>query len=473
MMPVGLFQALQGQQGMQAMQAMAMHGMVPMGLQAMPLPKQPAVDPHSYSATDLNERPINKSKRHELQPDPEGVLVNFSDMGAKDLPDSLELPLFDKDWVPPAPAWFVSNGVSGMEVQALARFGGLLRPEADVVGTYISTRNAIVERYRREPLRYLGVTRCVGLGGDIPIESLALLHGYLELWGLINLVPPMPTDDLLDNHCYYLSHYRRTIAAGGAGVEEDVTNLQDTCLNCGAEPYVIYRCVRLKCLQLCPDCFLEGRYPLGLSSKDFVKMLSGNRSFPTGSGEQPWTNREHAALLAALEQDQVDDWDAIAARVGNGRTKAQCVTRFLQLPIGERGFEPVDYVEEEKEEEEGTPKEKKEEEKGGFSVKDTPLADHVNPLVSLLLILVRSINPVIASAGAREVLRHMSTTTSEAAAVDHLNLSDIALAGCVRQARLIALEYQQTTAKLIEGVTELELKKIETKLRLYEATLRK
>src|SRR5690606_14585013 len=102
------------------------------------------------------------------------------------------------------------------------------------------------------------------------------------------------------------------------------------CFTCGSDcSRVRYHSAKAKGFELCPNCFLEGRFPQTYLSSDFVKMEDPGYS----AVEQPaaWTDQETLLLLEGLELYN-DDWNKIADHVGT-RTREQCLVKFLQLPI--------------------------------------------------------------------------------------------------------------------------------------------
>ncbi|KAF1992291.1 SWIRM-domain-containing protein [Aulographum hederae CBS 113979] len=84
---------------------------------------------------------------------------------------------------------------------------------------------------------------------------------------------------------------------------------------------------------LCPSCFLEGRFPQNCSASDYVKLE--NEKYTTiPDRDAPWTAAETLLLLEALEVMD-DDWNAISDHVGS-RTREECVAKFLQMEIEDK-----------------------------------------------------------------------------------------------------------------------------------------
>ncbi|KAI9890218.1 MAG: hypothetical protein M1814_004380 [Vezdaea aestivalis] len=83
-------------------------------------------------------------------------------------------------------------------------------------------------------------------------------------------------------------------------------------------------------LDLCPNCYLDGRFPGASVSADFVKLEDPSYS-TIRDRDAPWSDSEMLLLLEGLECFD-DDWSAVAEHVGS-RSRDQCVLKFLQLEI--------------------------------------------------------------------------------------------------------------------------------------------
>ncbi|KAF9638416.1 SANT domain DNA binding protein [Lasiodiplodia theobromae] len=87
---------------------------------------------------------------------------------------------------------------------------------------------------------------------------------------------------------------------------------------------------------LCPNCFLEGRFPSSSTASDYTKIENDKYSgIPDRNA--PWTDGETLRLLEALEMFD-EDWNQVAEYVGN-RTREECVLKFLQLEIEDQYLE--------------------------------------------------------------------------------------------------------------------------------------
>lgn len=81
---------------------------------------------------------------------------------------------------------------------------------------------------------------------------------------------------------------------------------------------------------LCPSCFIEGRFPNNKTSAGYVKMENPTYTTLTDK-DAPWSDAEILRLLEGLEKYD-DDWNEIAEHVQT-RTREECVLQFLQLDI--------------------------------------------------------------------------------------------------------------------------------------------
>lgn len=109
---------------------------------------------------------------------------------------------------------------------------------------------------------------------------------------------------------------------------------------------------------ICANCYEQGLFPLNFKSSDFVKMTKSTD--PT-----VWNEQEVLLLLEAIEMFGTYDvnsnvanvnlnsntngqWDKIAEYVGT-KSKEECITKFILLPIEERYLNKLVKPEKEKE----------------------------------------------------------------------------------------------------------------------------
>ena len=127
----------------------------------------------------------------------------------------------------------------------------------------------------------------------------------------------------------------KTLAAGAkssgipngiSGSRALVTFLCDTCgVDCTP---VRYHALKVKNFELCPPCYLDGRFPSTMFSGDFVELTSTQNTH--GSSDN-WTDQEILLLLEGVEMCN-DNWSLIEECVST-RSTQQCIWKFLELPI--------------------------------------------------------------------------------------------------------------------------------------------
>lgn len=94
-------------------------------------------------------------------------------------------------------------------------------------------------------------------------------------------------------------------------------------------------------LVISKDCYEQGLFPLNFSASDFVKLEGGLQG-------SEWTQQENLLLLEGVEMYGSCDsnpqslfinangqWDKISEHVAT-KSRAECLTRFLQLPIEDK-----------------------------------------------------------------------------------------------------------------------------------------
>jgi chromatin structure-remodeling complex subunit RSC8 len=76
--------------------------------------------------------------------------------------------------------------------------------------------------------------------------------------------------------------------------------------------------------------FKEGQFGSNFQSSDFVKL----ENLQNHSDAAPWTDQEVLLLLEGVELYE-DDWEKVSQHIGS-RTKAQAISKFIQLPIEDK-----------------------------------------------------------------------------------------------------------------------------------------
>jgi len=81
---------------------------------------------------------------------------------------------------------------------------------------------------------------------------------------------------------------------------------------------------------LCPNCFLEGRFPASSKASEYTK-IENEKYLALPDRDAPWTDAETLLLLEGLELFD-EDWNSVSDHVGT-RTREECMMKFLQLEI--------------------------------------------------------------------------------------------------------------------------------------------
>ncbi|KAG4301259.1 hypothetical protein PCANB_002409 [Pneumocystis canis] len=340
--------------------------------------------------------------------------------------------------IPSYAAWFDMSVINEIEKKSLPEFFNN-RNRSKTPSVYKDYRDFMINIYRLNPIEYLTVTACRrNLAGDVC--AIMRVHAFLEQWGLINyqidletrpssmgppftghfrviadtprgLQPFQPGPGSMTSHgrplaepsstqpktSYHLELRKEsydsicgksdnTLINGGTQSEIIPDNKkQYHCFTCGVEcSKLFYHSLKTKKFELCPNCYLEGRFPAGFFSGDFVKMEETSIK----TSKESWSDRETLLLLEGLEMFD-DDWNLVAEHVGT-RTREQCVLRFLQLPIQDPYLEP------------------KTEDLGPLQYNRIPFSQADNPIMSVVAFLASVVNPNIAAAAAQSSFEELT-----------------------------------------------------------------
>ncbi|KAI8350602.1 SWIRM domain-containing protein [Choanephora cucurbitarum] len=309
------------------------------------------------------------------------------------------------------PDWFDMNQIHTIERQALPEyFNGTLSPEE-----YKHCRDEMIKTYRAHPDYYLTVSACKSKL-DRDLVELVRIHSFLELNQLINCQwdprrrifdPSIDTEpyaqvkphsqrnfreveeasiEHLRSLIYSESHVPKRPSLWNMSDQEDDTLNPDSrkvfhCCNCQADcSEVRYQSLKTKGFQVCIDCFLEGRFPAIYGSSDFLRM----EGLADLNMDEEWTDEEILRLLEGVDRFE-DDWLMISEHVGS-RSKEQCVTQFLQLPINDE-FLKAKLTTKERE--------------------SLPFSKQPNPVMTTIAFLAGHVNPGVGAAAAKTALKEL------------------------------------------------------------------
>ncbi|KAK6343317.1 hypothetical protein TWF730_010908 [Orbilia blumenaviensis] len=344
--------------------------------------------------------------------------------------------------IPSYATWFDMNSISDIERKSLSEFFNN-RNRSKTPSIYKDYRDFMVNTYRLNPSEFLTVTACRrNLTGDS--GAIMRVHRFLEQWGLINyqvdpekrpnnvgppftghfritadtprgLQPfqpgpgsqispegkPLPATEKaaasasapkaeikssVTKSIYDASGKDLGEASKTNGHAEEPEKRQHWCYSCGVDcGRVRYYTSKSKKIELCPNCFLEGRFPNSFTSADFLR--ADDVSYQAVDRDAPWSDEETLKLLDAIHLYK-DDWNAVAAYVAS-RTREQCVLHFLQMPIEDRFLEESP------------------EQLGPLQYDRIPFTQADNPVMSVISFLASLVDPKIAAAAAQSSVNEM------------------------------------------------------------------
>ncbi|RCH86657.1 hypothetical protein CU098_002027, partial [Rhizopus stolonifer] len=308
------------------------------------------------------------------------------------------------------PAWFSMDSIHAMEKLALPEYftnqAGLTPEE------YKECRDYMITIYRSNPDYYLTVSACKSKL-DKDLVQLVRIHSFLELNQLINSqcdprrrifdpyidsnpkaqVQPKSQRDFKDAGDANIE-YLRDLIYNESSVSKQTSwdlDIQDPlnpdgrktfhCSNCQVDcSEVRYQSLKTKNFQVCIDCFLEGRFPAAFSSSDFLRV----EGLSDINMDEEWSDQETLRLLEGVDKFD-DDWLMISEHVGS-RSKEQCITQFLQLPIND-AFLTAKLSQKE--------------------AQELPFSQQPNPVMTTVAFLSGHVNPGVGAAAAKTALKEL------------------------------------------------------------------
>ncbi|GJE85505.1 SWIRM-domain-containing protein [Phanerochaete sordida] len=355
--------------------------------------------------------------------------------------------------IPSYAAWFDMSKIHPVERRALPEFFNS-RNRSKTPAIYKDYRDFMINTYRLRPTEYLTVTACRrNLAGDVC--AIMRVHAFLEQWGLINyqidpeqrpaaLAPPFtghfrvildtprglqslhpgtkpsnhpnqpgvngavksqpsstPASLELRSSIYQttakasrqVSPEEAKVLTNGAAGEAAPHAAKHQCDTCGVDcTPVRYHSLKVKNFELCPPCYLDGRFPSTMFSGDFVKLTQaqGSNGVHHGTGtdaDQDWTDQEVLRLLEGVEMYD-DDWSEIERHVGS-RSAQQCIRKFLQLPIEDPYIATEGNM-------------------GPLRYARVPFEQADNPVMSVVAFLAGVVGPGIAAEAAKTALHELT-----------------------------------------------------------------
>ncbi|KAG8933071.1 hypothetical protein FRC03_008686 [Tulasnella sp. 419] len=356
--------------------------------------------------------------------------------------------------IPSYATWFDMSSVHQVEKRALPEFFNS-RNRSKTPSIYKEYRDFMINTYRLRPTEYLTFTACRrNLAGDVC--AIMRVHAFLEQWGLINyqvdpdsrpaaVGPPFtghfritvdtprglqplhpgtsrqglpPTNTPLKQSTpvsasleLRKSIYQTTMKASKqitpaeaasltsqaqAASGSKAGNVTYACNTCGVDcTNLRYHSLKVKDFELCPTCYLDGRFSSKMFSGDFVKLTAtdafkhSNGVVGGPDGEDDWTDEEKLLLLQGIELYD-DDWYQVAEHVRT-RSKEQCIAQFVSMPIEDGYLNPP-----------------REGDLGALQYARIPFDQTDNPVMSVVAFLAGAVGPGIAAAAAQGALGELT-----------------------------------------------------------------
>ncbi|KAI3969244.1 hypothetical protein MKX01_013503 [Papaver californicum] len=356
--------------------------------------------------------------------------------------------------VPMHADWFSTNTVHRLERQVVPYFfsgkSGDHTPEK-----YMDCRNRVVAKYMENPETRLWTGDCQNLVDGIDVHDLNRIVRFLDHWGIINYSAPAPNRDpriggpfLREESngeihipspalrsIYSLIHFDKPksrirptdicpmLSYGGGDEVADLDQrireklTENHCHYCSQPlPRVYYQSQKESDILLCSDCFHEGRFVVGHSSIDFMKVDSAKALCDLD--EDSWTDQETLLLLEAVEVYH-DNWNDIAEHVGT-KSKAQCILHFVRLPMEDGVLENIEVPSKlvssntPNIKDGGTPYPRSNGDSAKLCLQDhdsesrLPFANSRNPVMALVAFLASAVGPRVAAACAHASLAELS-----------------------------------------------------------------
>ncbi|XP_044511309.1 SWI/SNF complex subunit SWI3C-like isoform X2 [Mangifera indica] len=277
--------------------------------------------------------------------------------------------------VPMHSDWFSPATVNRLERQVVPHFFSGKSPE-HTPEKYMECRNYIVAKYMDNPEKRLVVSDCQDLVEGINNEDLNRIFRFLNHWGIINYCAAAPSPEPWNTGSYLREDFSGEVHVPSATLksidslikfdkpkcrvkaaevysssschDDDFLDLdnrirerlsENNCNYCFQQiPDVYFQSQKEADVLLCSDCFHEGRFVIGHSSLDFIRV-DPTKDYGDMDGET-WSDQETFLLLEGIEIYN-DNWNEIAEHVGT-KSKAQCILHFVRLPMEDGVLESIE-----------------------------------------------------------------------------------------------------------------------------------
>ncbi|CAN1240157.1 SWI/SNF complex subunit SWI3C [Linum grandiflorum] len=429
--------------------------------------------------------------------------------------------------VPMHSDWFAPATVHRLERQVAPHFFSGKSTD-HTPEKYMDCRNHIVAKYMENPDKRVAVSDCQGLVPGIGDEELSRIVRFLDHWGIINYCAAAPSRKSWNSSSYLRDDVNGEVQVPSAALKSidslikfdkpkcglkadevyssischdnlsDLDNrirerLSENCCNYCGRPLLnlYYQSQKDVDILLCGECFHDGRFVIGHSSLDFVK-LDSTKNYGDGDAES-WTDQETFRLLEAMELYN-ENWNEIAEHV-NSKSKAQCILHFLRLPMEDGRLENIEVpmVPNSTIVSNGDAASGVHSSSNGSCSQDKdleirlPFENSENPVMSLVAFLASSVGPRVAAACAHASLAALSEDSrysslqleggqgnahGEAANSVHQNekvkaAARTGLAAAATKGKLFADHEEREIQRLSAIIINHQLKRLELKLKQF------
>ncbi|CAJ0839761.1 7062_t:CDS:2 [Entrophospora sp. SA101] len=320
--------------------------------------------------------------------------------------------------VPSYSEWFDSNKIHDIEKDAMMEFFNN-KNKTKTSETYKKSRDFMINTYHLNPREYLTITTCcknLPIDVDSSASSLSIRPLFTKNF---NIKTDTPNNGLQDAITQDLSNGRKNIGISDSPCNSNIfsiaqniyqpkINITETknifdkgkkpkihtdeqkstrCSVCSTNfTDVRYRSLKEQEFELCSDCYLEGRYPVTMFSGDFVRLEDLEFS---KYKDNDWTVGETLSLIEGVELFG-DDWNMVSMHV-HTRSKEQCISHFLELPIED----PLKFT-------------KDPNTQSSSSHDYIPFIQTDNPIMTMVTTLASAVNPGVAAAAAKSSIKDLN-----------------------------------------------------------------
>ncbi|XP_074371226.1 SWI/SNF complex subunit SWI3C-like [Apium graveolens] len=434
----------------------------------------------------------------------------------------------DRSLVVPMHAdWFSPNKVHRLERQAVPQyFSG--NSVHHTPKKYMECRNCIVAKYMDNPEKNLARSDCDGLVIGVDRDDMNQIFRFLDHSGIINYCAPaldcqMQDDgmclnedsngelrlamNLLKSIDSLIQFDRPKCQLSAADAYPELRALvhsnfdldskiqerlfENRCSCCSRPlPVNYYQSQKEDEVQLCMECFHEGRFIAGHSSLDFSRFDSSKDGDLT---REKWSDQETLLLLEAMEVHG-DNWNDIAEHVKT-KSKAQCIIHFLRFPMDDSSMQNVEVphipISVKLSNNEESDRLNLNGHHAGLTLQDTnsesrvPFANYANPIVAQVAFLASALGPRVAAAYAHTTLIELTkddqvatsdyNITESSQQKDNTPLSDAklraaskaGLSAAATKSKLFADHEEREIQRLSANIINYQLKRLELKLKQF------